>query len=123
MDVSKRLLEALEKERQFAIKVKEPIMALGISQAIQVVEAFKETYFIAVIEEYWNGKETPLNTEMSHLFSSYRDASEWLIEEGLEVYGEYCDLFEEYGLEFSNNGDGIDDPIYVGYIKELQVMK
>lgn len=36
--MSKTLLEKLEEERQFAIKVKEPIMALGIGQAMRIVE-------------------------------------------------------------------------------------
>jgi hypothetical protein len=31
------VLSSLEKERQFAIEINEPVMALGIAQAIQVI--------------------------------------------------------------------------------------
>jgi len=37
-----KVLEVLEKERQFAVQINEPKMALGIAQAIQVVRGMKE---------------------------------------------------------------------------------
>lgn len=37
-----KILKKLEEERQFAIKINEPAMALGIAQAIQVVRSMDE---------------------------------------------------------------------------------
>lgn len=37
-----KVLAALEEERQFAISIDEPKMALGIAQAITVIRAMKE---------------------------------------------------------------------------------
>jgi hypothetical protein len=37
-----KVLETLEKERKFTIQINEPIMALGIAQAIQTVRGMKE---------------------------------------------------------------------------------
>lgn len=36
------ILEELERERLFAVEINEPIMALGISQAIQTIRNMKE---------------------------------------------------------------------------------
>lgn len=37
-----KVLQALERERQFAIQINEPKMALGIAQTIQVIRDMKE---------------------------------------------------------------------------------
>lgn len=37
-----KLLEELEKERQFAIKIKEPYMALGIARAMEIVRTHED---------------------------------------------------------------------------------
>jgi hypothetical protein len=41
-----KVLEALEKEREFSIRINEPLMALGIAQAIQIIRGMEEEEII-----------------------------------------------------------------------------
>ena len=78
-------------------------------------------YFITVIEEYTNTyDERPFNTEREGLFKSYRDASEYLVDEGFDLYTEQYPFTDEWELYFeipSYNGS----ESYVGYIEKWKV--
>ena len=81
----------------------------------------QDKYYIAVIEEYDSPvSESPWRTERQGLFKTYREASEWLIEEGFDVYSELCQLTEEYELYFEI-GSYMGSESYEGYIEKWKV--
>ena len=78
------------------------------------------SYYIAVIEEYDHGTETPWRTERDGLFKTYREASQWLIDEGFDVYSYKCGLTDEYELFFTIDSY-MGSESYEGYIEKWNV--
>lgn len=59
-----------------------------------------DRYYIVEIEEFDFEADEPWRTERQGLFKSFRDASEWLIDEGFSVYAQESFIEGEYYLQF-----------------------
>lgn len=81
----------------------------------------KEKYYVVVMEEYEHPyNETPWRIGKEGLFKTYRDASQYLIEEGFEVSLEFNEFTEEYEIYFEV-GNSDDKEYYFGYVEEWHV--
>ncbi|MFJ7951544.1 hypothetical protein ACIQZG_08455 [Lysinibacillus sp. NPDC096418] len=84
------------------------------------MDRHNNVFYMAHIEEYAKGSERLVNKESNGLFETFRDASDWLIDEDMEVFAEQDCFTNESEIYFElNNGD----EIYVGYIEELHVLE
>ena len=79
-------------------------------------------FYMAHIDELRKGEETVFRTEYKGLFTTYRAASQWLLDEGLEVWAIHCFLTNEPDLYFGLNSS-TDDESYVGYIEALTIIE
>lgn len=80
-------------------------------------------YYMVIIDEYSFGAEIPWRTERQGLFKSYREASEWLIDEGFELYADKMDWIDEltYHLYFEIPSY-LGSESYIAYIEEWKVL-
>ncbi|MBG9453298.1 hypothetical protein ABE61_04185 [Lysinibacillus sphaericus] len=85
-----------------------------------MIDIHDNVYYMAHIETYEKGSERVVYKESKGLFKTFRDASDWLINEDMEVFSELDCLTDDFEIYFElNNGC----EIYVGYIEKLHVLK
>ena len=77
-------------------------------------------YYIAVIEEYWSDNPRSVSVERKGLFKTYRDASEWILDEGLEPFPVDRLWSDGYSLYFALNNS--KDESYLGYVEEYEIL-
>lgn len=80
-------------------------------------------YYMVEIEEYDANAEIPWRTECQGLFESYRHASMFLLDEGLEVYAEESHFSDDTHDLYFAVGEYEKDEQYVGYIRKYNVIK